>query len=207
MGTWIAFLAASALILIIPGPTIIMVVSQAVGHGRKSVAPLVAGVVLGDFTAMTLSLLGLGALMTASSTLFTFFKWVGALYLVYLGVKVWRAQPERYAVADSAVGKGSAKALFRSSFIVTALNPKSIGFFVTFLPQFIDPAEPVLPQMTLLGGTFLALAMLNASLYAFFAGHLRQHLRQGKMQGWLSRCGGGALIGAGIVTAAMQRSS
>ena len=75
---WITYIFASTLILIIPGPTIILVVSQAVTHGRKSVVPLVAGVVFGDFTAMALSLLGLGAIMTASAGLFTLFKWIGA---------------------------------------------------------------------------------------------------------------------------------
>ena len=91
---WITYIFATTLILIIPGPTIILVVSQAVTHGRKAVVPLATGVVFGDFTAMTLSLLGLGAIMTASAGLFTIFKWIGALYLMFLGIKMWRAHPE-----------------------------------------------------------------------------------------------------------------
>jgi len=82
---YIGFVLASSLILIIPGPTIILVVSQAIAHGKKSVTPLVAGVVAGDFTAMTMSLLGLGALLAASAELFALLKWIGALYLIYLG--------------------------------------------------------------------------------------------------------------------------
>jgi threonine/homoserine/homoserine lactone efflux protein len=85
---YITYFFATTLILVIPGPTIILVVSQAVTHGRKSVVPLVVGVVFGDFTAMTLSLLGLGAIMSASATLFTLFKWIGALYLLYLGINL-----------------------------------------------------------------------------------------------------------------------
>ena len=84
---WITYFFATTVILIIPGPTIILVISQAVAHGRKSVVPLAAGVVLGDFTAMTLSLLGLGAIMSASAALFTMFTWIGAIYLLYLGIK------------------------------------------------------------------------------------------------------------------------
>ena len=90
---YIAFVIAAEIILVIPGPTIILVVSQAIAHGRKSVIPLVTGVLAGDFTAMTLSLLGLGAVLSASAALFVLLKWIGALYLIYLGVKLWRTDP------------------------------------------------------------------------------------------------------------------
>ena len=203
--TFITFVLATSLILLIPGPTIILVVSQAVTHGRKSVVPLVAGVLMGDFTAMTLSLLGLGALLSASAALFSFFKWIGALYLLYLGIKLWRLNPQDSQEKQKTTHT-SAGSLFKSSFIVTALNPKSIAFFVAFLPQFIDPVEPALAQFPLLGGTFLLLATLNAAMYALFAGQLREHMQKGKIRKWFNRCGGTALIGAAIFTAGMQRS-
>ncbi|GBC59446.1 lysine transporter LysE [Desulfonema ishimotonii] len=206
MDVWLPFVFASALILIIPGPTIILVISQAVTHGRRSVTPLVAGVLFGDFAAMTLSLLGLGALLSASAALFTIFKWIGALYLVYLGIKLWKPNPENSSIRKDAKNT-SERSLFRSAFIVTALNPKSIAFFVAFLPQFIDPLRPALHQLTLLGGTFLFLATVNATLYAVFAGHLSEHMRKKKVRKWFGRCGGTALIGAGIFTAGMQRSA
>jgi len=203
---WIPFVFASTLILIIPGPTIILVISQAVSHGRRSVIPLVTGVLLGDFTAMTLSLLGLGALLSASAALFSLFKWIGALYLVYLGVKLWKLDPETNL--DQKRGeKSSARSLLKSSFIVTALNPKSIAFFVAFLPQFIDPLKPAYAQLPLLGGTFLVLATINAALYAIFAGQLSEFMRKSKVRKWFNRCGGSALIGAGIFTAGMQRTA
>ena len=203
---WIPFVVASTLILIIPGPTIILVISQAVAHGRRSVMPLVAGVLLGDFTAMTLSLLGLGALLAASAALFTICKWIGALYLIYLGIKQWRSNSKKDSVPLN--GKNAAtRSLFNSSFIITALNPKSIAFFVAFLPQFIDPVKPVLAQITLLGGTFLSLATINAALYALFAGELSEHLKKRNVRKWVNRCGGSVLIGAGIFTAGMQRGT
>ncbi len=204
--TFIPFVLATTLILVIPGPTIILVVSQAVTHGRRAVIPLVAGVLMGDFTAMTLSLLGLGALLSTSAALFSVFKWIGALYLLYLGVKLWRLNPQDIPTRQKATHP-SAGSLFTSSFIVTALNPKSIAFFVAFLPQFIHPAQPALAQFPLLGGTFLLLATLNAAVYALFAGQLREHMRKGKIRRWFNRCGGTALIGAGIFTAGMQRSA
>src|SRR5512143_643131 len=91
MESWAAFTAASMVLLIIPGPTVLLVVSYALGQGWRTALPMAIGVALGDFTAMTLSMLGLGALLAASATLFTVLKWVGAAYLVYLGIKLWRA--------------------------------------------------------------------------------------------------------------------
>lgn len=202
---WLPFVLAAAVILVVPGPTIILVMSQAVIHGRRSVLPLVAGVVAGDFTAMLLSLLGLGALMAASATLFTMFKWGGACYLVYLGIKLWRTDPKRCNGPGPGVGSSSAS-LLKSAFVVTTLNPKSIAFFVAFFPQFITPQEPVWPQLLALGATFLLLAALNAFVYGIFAGQIRETIRKDRVRRWFNRCGGGALIGAGIITAGLQRS-
>ena len=89
--TWLAFTAASAILLVIPGPTMLLVVSYALGQGWRTALPMAVGVALGDFTAMTLSLLGLGALLATSATVFTVLKWLGAAYLVCLGIKLWRA--------------------------------------------------------------------------------------------------------------------
>ena len=88
---WLAFALASAVLVAIPGPTVLLVISYALGHGRKSAAATVAGVALGDFTAMSASMLGLGAFLAASATLFTALKLVGAAYLIYMGVKLCRA--------------------------------------------------------------------------------------------------------------------
>ena len=108
--SFIPFVFATILILIIPGPTIILVISQAVTHGRKSVVPLVVGVLLGDFTAMTCSLLGLGVILSASAFLFSIFKWVGALYLLYLGIQMWRLNPQKHSDRGSGQ-KSSARSL------------------------------------------------------------------------------------------------
>lgn len=204
--SFIPFVLATILILIIPGPTIILVISQAVTHGRKSVLPLVVGVLLGDFTAMTCSLLGLGVILSASAFLFSLFKWAGAIYLLYLGIQMWRSNPKKLSDTGSSQ-KSSSRSLLQRSFIVTALNPKSIAFFVAFLPQFMHPLKPILPQMTLLGGTFLFLAVCNATLYAIFAGQLSEQIRKERVRKWFNRCGGSALIGAGIITAGLQRSN
>ncbi len=135
---WIAFVIASMIVLVIPGPTILLVISQAISHGLRAVVPLVIGVILGDFTAMTLSLLGLGAVLSASAALFSVLKLIGAVYLIYLGIKLWRLIPDKPEISFAAT-QASNSSLFKSTFIVTALNPKGIAFFVVFLPQFINP--------------------------------------------------------------------
>lgn len=204
--TWLAYVLTTTIILIIPGPTIILVISQAVAHGRKSVVPLVAGVVLGDFTAMTLSLLGLGAIMSTSAALFSLFKWIGAIYLIYLGVHMWRVKPVSRST-DRDKPMVSKRSFFRRSFIVTALNPKGIAFFVAFLPQFISTSSAASGQIIILGATFLILALLNAAVYAVFAGQMRDIMQRNQVRQWFNRCGGTALIGAGIFTTGMQKAA
>ena len=100
--TWLAFVAASTILLMIPGPTILLVVSYALGQGWRTALPMSIGVALGDFTAMTLSMLGIGALLAASATVFTALKWIGAAYLIYLGIKLFRAGETHLASALSA---------------------------------------------------------------------------------------------------------
>lgn len=206
MEIWFTFVLASTLILIIPGPTIILVIGQSVTHGRRSALPLVIGVLLGDFTAMTLSLMGLGAVMTTSATAFTLFKWLGALYLIYLGARTLLARPSNFDVEVKGARLDSSGTFFCRSFIVTALNPKSIAFFVAFLPQFIDPIHGMLSQSITYGGTFLVLATVNAALYAMFAAELKERIRQPAVQRMFKLSGGGALIGAGVITAGLKQS-
>jgi threonine/homoserine/homoserine lactone efflux protein len=201
---WLAFVAASTILLAIPGPTILLVISYALAHGRRAAAPIVAGVALGDFTAMTASMLGLGALLAASAELFTILKWVGAAYLVYLGIQLWRA-PVGDAAAMAAPMQKPGR-MFAHAWLVTALNPKSIVFFVAFLPQFLVLSEPMLPQMAIFEATFLVLATLNATLYALVASAARTTIRRPNVQRAVNRAGGSLLIGAGVLAVAWRRA-
>ncbi len=128
---WLAFVAVVVVFGVIPGPTVILVVGQAITHGKKSVLPLVAGVLCGDFVAMSLSLLGLGAILATSASLFFLLKWFGVGYLIFLGVKSWRQEPSISTVPFQGVDQSRGK-MFRSSFLVTALNPKGIIFLLLF---------------------------------------------------------------------------
>lgn len=204
--TWAAFAVASAIMLAIPGPTILLVVSYALSHGRRVASATVAGVALGDFTAMTASMLGVGALLATSAALFTALKWVGAAYLVYLGIKLWRA-PVGDGAIPQAEKETNARRIFLHAYVVTALNPKSIIFFVAFLPQFLDPAAPALTQMVVFETTFVILATLNAAAYALLASMARGAIRKPSVQRIVNRTGGSLLIGAGMLAAGFRKAS
>jgi threonine/homoserine/homoserine lactone efflux protein len=200
--SWAAFTAASAVLLIIPGPTVLLVVSYALGQGWRTALPMAIGVALGDFTAMTLSMLGLGALLAASATLFTVLKWVGALYLIWLGVKLWRAGGT--LEAPPRTDAVSAAKMLGHAWLVTALNPKSITFFVAFLPAFIDPHADFLAQMLLFETTFLVLAFANALGYALVASKARGMVANPRAIGAINKVGGGLLVGAGVATVSLS---
>lgn len=202
---WLAFVAASAVLLAIPGPTILLVISYALGHGRKAAPASVAGVALGDFTAMTASMLGLGVLLATSAMLFTALKWIGAFYLIYLGIRLWRASVGgAEAAAETRTRTGR---IFMHLYAVTALNPKSIVFFVAFLPQFLDASAPLLPQIVIMETTFLVLATVNALLYAVMATAARRTIRKASVQRAVNRVGGSLLVGAGVLTLAWKKAA
>jgi threonine/homoserine/homoserine lactone efflux protein len=194
---WFAFVVASAVLLVIPGPTILTVISYSMAHGRRANVPLVAAVALGDSTALVLSLLGLGALLATSAFWFTVVKWIGGLYLLCLGVKLLRAGISSTELAAPAA-PGSRRRLFANTYLVTALNPKSIVFFVAFLPQFISPNASVTRQLWVLAVTFVAMATINATLYAVFAASVRRLLSLPQVQRRFNIAGGSLLSAAGL---------
>lgn len=200
--TWLAFAAASAILILIPGPTVLLVVSYALGQGWRTAFPMAVGVALGDFTAMTFSILGLGALLAASATVFTVLKWIGAAYLVWLGVKLWRAGGALNARPRT--DATSASKMLGHAWLVTALNPKGLTFFVAFLPQFIDPRTSFLPQVSIFGATFLVFAFANAVGYALVASRARTVVRNPRAIGAVNKVGGSLLIGAGVAAVAWR---
>lgn len=200
-----AYVIATLVVLAIPGPTIMLVVSYALTQGRRSAFASVMGVGLGDATAATASLLGLGAILAASATAFTVLKWVGAAYLVWLGIKMWCSRPGSLGVQQ--VEDISARKIFWHAYVVTSLNPKGIVFFMAFLPHFIAPQAAVAPQLLLLGTTFVVLGVLNAAVYALAAAAVGQKLKDPSLLRMVNKVGGGFLISAAAMTATLQRST
>jgi threonine/homoserine/homoserine lactone efflux protein len=195
--TWLAFAAASAVLLIIPGPTILTVISYSVAHGRRAKLPLVLAVALGDSTALFLSLIGLGALLATSAFLFTLIKSIGGLYLIYLGLKLLRSGVSAPALAGPSAPTSTWRVFF-NTYVVTALNPKGIIFFVAFLPQFLRPDRNIGAQLWTLAVTFVVLAALNASLYTAFAASARRLLSSTRARRRFNLLGGCLLSGAGV---------
>jgi len=198
--TWLAYTLVTTTFLLIPGPTIILVISYSLLRGRQAVIALVLGVGLGDLTAMSLSFLGVGVLLQTVATAFYLIKWLGAAYLIWLGIKMWSSASE-FTYLDKKNRSQAWREIFSSAYITTALNPKSIVFFLAFIPQFIEPELPFTTQVVILGATFFVLAIISVLGYAALAIYAGQQLHLPLIQRWTHRIGGGLLIGAGGMTA------
>jgi threonine/homoserine/homoserine lactone efflux protein len=204
---WLAFVFASAILLVIPGPTILTVISYSIAQGRRANVPLVAAVALGDSTALALSLLGLGALLAASAFWFVVLKTLGGLYLLYLGLRMMRSGLAPSALPQATPTASSRWRMFANTYLVTALNPKGIIFFVAFLPQFIAPEADTARQLWVLAITFVLLAVANATLYAVFAASARDALTSSRALRRFNVVGGSLLSVAGIWALLARRTA
>ncbi|MEM8773906.1 MAG: LysE family translocator [Pseudomonadota bacterium] len=203
---WLTFVAASTALLLIPGPTVLLVITYALSRGRGVALACAGGVALGDLIAMSASLAGLGALILASAKLFLILKWVGAIYLIWLGWKLLR-QAGTSTIDPAQGGETHDRNVFWHAAAVTALNPKSIAFFIAFVPQFVSADQPLMPQFSILVGTFVGLAGLNALAYALLADRLRKTINRPAVNRTVTRLGGFTLIGMGILTATIRRAA
>ncbi len=129
---------------------------------------------------------------------------MGAGYLIWLGIQLWRADTQLGETEETEAS--NTKRMFWNSYIVTALNPKSIAFFIAFVPQFIDPSSPVLAQFAVMEATFLTLAAANVAVWAVLAGQMRAQFKKPSVLRLTNRIGASFLIGAGLLTAAMRRA-
>ncbi len=200
----LAFALASALLGLVPGPGVLSIVGYAVASGRRVALASVGGMVVGNALAMTLSLVGVGALLAASALLFALVKGAGALYLVGLGTVALinsRAAPDAAAAPPPPVG---ARAAFLGNVMVGTFHPKTIVFFVAFAPQFIRADAPYAPQAAVLVATFCGTVGCTDTLYALAAARAARLLRKPRAALWTRRAGGGALIAAGLAVAAAR---
>jgi threonine/homoserine/homoserine lactone efflux protein len=201
--TWLAFVAASALIGLIPGPGVTSIISYAIGSGRRTALASVAGMTVGNTIAITLSLAGVGALLSASALAFSILKWVGALYLIGLGLlTLWKAKARATATAPARVIRPHAA--FLSNVAVGTFHPKTIVFFVAFVPQFISAHASYFAQAALLTVSFCATVLVTDTAYALAASGASGLLRRPKVALWSRRASGGLLVAAGVVTAAAR---
>jgi threonine/homoserine/homoserine lactone efflux protein len=194
-----AFLLASFVLAVTPGPVVIYVVTRSLVQGRRSGLVSVAGVALGNLGNALAASVGLAALFAISSIAFSVIKYAGALYLVYLGVQMLRASPVENSIAIPATV--SLKRVFRDGFVVALLNPKTTVFFAAFLPQFLSAGASPMVQGMVLGSLFVAIATITDSAYALAAGAAAPALRGNVIRRIGRRLGGGVFIGLGVFTA------
>jgi len=197
---WLAFVAASLVMGLAPGPAVTSIVGYALSSGRTTALASVAGMAVGNFIAMSLSLGGVGAILSASALAFTVLKWTGAAYLIGLGiVTVLRS---RHASREMTQRRVIApRTAFTSNVALGTFHPKTIVFFVAFVPQFIDSRADYRIQALILIATFVLVVALTDTLYALAASGAARLLRRPSAAVWMKRAGGGVLIAAGASTA------
>jgi threonine/homoserine/homoserine lactone efflux protein len=198
--TFLLFAGASILLLVVPGPAVIYVITRGASQGRRAGVVSVLGVALGNFTHAIAAAIGISALIASSAAAFSVVKYAGAAYLIYLGIRAlaYRAEaptlfPER---------NRTDRRLFWEGFLVDLLNPKTALFFLAFLPQFVDPVQgAVAPQMLILGAMFTSLGLVSDGTYAVAAGALGRRLRTARSERRLQRASGVVYLGLGVTAA------
>lgn len=202
--TFAIFAFASFVLIIIPGPAVIYIVTRSVDQGRAAGLVSMLGIEAGALIHVAAATLGISALVASSATAFGTLKWAGAAYLVYLGVRRIMSPADELIERDPTAHRR----IFAQGVLVNALNPKVAIFFLAFLPQFIDPdAGAIAPQVAVLGVMFVAIAAVCDGAWALLVGAVGPRLkRSARASRRLSRVSGGIYIGLGVVTALAGRT-
>lgn len=202
--SFLIFAGASSVALAIPGPTIALVITRSLSDGRRVSVPLALGIGAGTLVGSIAAIAGAGAILHASAMAFTIAKWIGAAYLVYLGLKLFTAEPTPLDVEPPAACSSTLHGL-RDGFFVTLLNPKSIAFSAAFIPQFIGSDSSYVLQAAVLVATFSILSTLNGLAFAFGTDVLRRFIRRLAVLRWINRIGGGLLVASGVAGLFLKR--
>ncbi len=200
---WLAFVLATAVLAIIPGPIVTLVIANSLSQGTRAGAANVMGTVLGNMVLFLIGGLGMAWVLTALSNWFDILRLAGALYLVYLGIKSWRSKVQ--GLEDQEAAKPG-KSLFLQGVVVAITNPKTIIFYAAFFPQFMDPALSASGQLFVLSVTFLAVAAVLDMTYAFLAGRLRPYLLGARRAAIRNKITGLLLIVTGVALAFTRKT-
>jgi threonine/homoserine/homoserine lactone efflux protein len=193
-----AFLVASFVLAVTPGPAVLYIVTRSLVQGRSSGLVSLAAVALGNLGNALAASVGLAALFAVSSLAFSVVKYAGAAYLVYLGVQMLRSSSTE---RPTAIPAAPLRRVFREGFVVALLNPKTTVFLAAFLPQFLSPNAPPMFQSLVLGSLFVAIAAVTDSVYVLAAGAVAPVLRRSGVRRIGQRLGGGVFIGLGVYAA------
>jgi homoserine/homoserine lactone efflux protein len=192
---FLAYCFAVAILVLMPGPVVTLVVANSLSHGSRSGLATVAGASTGNAILLGATAVGLVAFFALLSEIFEVVRWAGAAYLIWLGLKAWRAHGEGPALAPAA--KRSSRAVFMQGFVIAITNPKAIVFYIAFLPQFVDAHLPAGPQLLAMIGAMIIMALLSDSAYALLAGRARGWFTAPGRRRLQGRITGTLLIGVG----------
>jgi len=202
---WISFIIATAIVTILPGPTMLLIMSHAMSFGSKKTLNTVSGVLLADCILLLLSLMGIGVVLYSSAVAFNIMKWFGVVYLIYLGIKQYQIKAIESEGIVTADKNKSGKHMFLEGFLVTVLNPKLIGFFLAFLPQFISQESTISGQLIVLIPTFLLIVFIVLCGYFLLAEQMKKLISLPKATEILNKISGSTLIAAGLITATLEK--
>ena len=207
--TWLLFASAALVVILIPGPLSLLMVSNSLNYGLRRSAPAFIGGVSASICLLSASALGLGALLLASEQLFSLLKIVGALYLFYLAWQSWQQsrQPSQGAQVPQTPAVPRFRALFGRAFVLGASNPKDILFFAAFLPQFLSAQQAFLPQLLIMIATWTVLDLLCKLAYGLGAHGAARYLRSGAGQSWFNRVSAALFGCAGLASLMKVRGS
>lgn len=214
LSTWWLFVTATFFISAAPGPNMLLIMNQSVRFGLRASIYSMAGCMTALMIMFTLSALGLGVILQNAPAVFDALRWAGALYLAYLGYKVWTA-PVTPTSIDEGVKNNSSSGnknagynafnLYKTGFFTAGSNPKALLFAAALLPQFIQASLPQVPQLLILLATFSVLEILWYFIYAVGGLSMAQQLRKPNILRWFNRVTGGAFIGfAGVMAVIKQ---
>lgn len=201
---YLTFVAACIAVVIVPGPTVTVIIANSIRSGPWAGLANVAGTQLGLALTLLVLAFGLSAVIAFVGEAFVWIKLIGAAYLIWLGFSLWRSKGS-LANIESARQKTTFKRMFLQGFFVVLANPKSLFFFGVFIPQFIDPTRNAITQTLILGGTFMAVATFLDGMYAVLAGGAGQMLTRARVR-MLERVSGTLLIAGGVWMAFQKRS-
>lgn len=198
---WIAFVIAYTTLSAIPGPSVIMTVSQALAHGRSAAMICILGDLAGGVVMMSIAFAGIGTVLATSALAFQLLKWAGVGWLAWLGISQIRLARN---VTGAATPARPRMAAGRAGFLTGVLNPKAIGFYLAFLPQFITTGRPHLPQLLILMASSTLVAGTVLTVYALLASRLRGAFDTARARRNLGYAGGGFLLGGSAFMAATR---
>ncbi|HEY7888400.1 MAG TPA: LysE family translocator [Steroidobacteraceae bacterium] len=205
-----AFCLAVALLVVLPGPIVTLVVANSLRHGRRVGFATVAGASLGNAILLGATAVGLVTFFAWLSEVFEIVRWVGAAYLIWLGIKAWRGpgtQETTEEAANMPRAPSPSRTIVLQGFLIAITNPKAILFYIAFLPQFLDPHLPAGPQLLLMSATMIVMALISDSGYALLASRARGWFVTPGRRRLQGRISGGLLIGVGCGLLAVRRGS